>query len=254
MQFVFKIHRTLSAPFELPLGVDRFHFVKMYLGVLARYLKLKLGFYDILTQLANKYSSDKGVTIYPFHSYTLQYSNLLKDIRHQKLSILEIGLARKRDRGKLKSPCPSLNMWADYFPNASIYGLDIDDFSDIELPRTKIYRGDQGSTDDLEIIVADCGKFDIIIDDGSHASFHQQTSLKTLYPHLVTGGIYIIEDLHYQSPELEKSLPSTIKTKELLQNQKALEEMISGIESISVYSSTLGESTKNIDLGILIKN
>ena len=48
------------------------------------------------------------------------------------------------------------------------------------------------------------GKFDVIIDDASHASHHQQISLGALFPHLNSGGYYIIEDLDWQPNELEK--------------------------------------------------
>ena len=40
------------------------------------------------------------------------------------------------------------------------------------------------------------GDFDIIIDDGSHKMNHQQISFDVLFPHLKSGGIYVIEDLH----------------------------------------------------------
>jgi len=39
---------------------------------------------------------------------------------------------------------------------------------------------------------------DIIIDDASHASHHQQNAFLTLFPKLRSGGLYIIEDLRWQ--------------------------------------------------------
>jgi hypothetical protein len=41
------------------------------------------------------------------------------------------------------------------------------------------------------------GRFDLIVDDGSHESQDQFTSLTCLWPHLNPGGFYFIEDLHY---------------------------------------------------------
>ena len=38
-------------------------------------------------------------------------------------------------------------------------------------------------------------KFDLIIDDGSHASIHHIVTLDSLYPCLKNGGIYVIEDM-----------------------------------------------------------
>ena len=57
-------------------------------------------------------------------------------------------------------------------------------------------------------------KFDIIIDDGSHASHHQQISLAILFRHLADGGLYIVEDLHYQPAGLE--LPNITLTRDFL--------------------------------------
>ena len=60
--------------------------------------------------------------------------------------------------------------------------------------------------------------FDIIIDDGSHASYHQQLSFKTLFPTLKSGGIYSIEDLNWQPQEYEATLPASRKTAEWLRD------------------------------------
>jgi len=40
------------------------------------------------------------------------------------------------------------------------------------------------------------GKFDIIIDDGSHQMQHQMASLYLLFNAIKPGGIYVVEDLH----------------------------------------------------------
>ncbi len=39
-------------------------------------------------------------------------------------------------------------------------------------------------------------KFDIIIDDGSHADSDQWKSLGNFFPYLKEGGIYVIEDIN----------------------------------------------------------
>jgi len=64
--------------------------------------------------------------------------------------------------------------------------------------------------------------FDIIIEDASHASHHQQIALGVLFPHLRSGGLYIIEDLHWQDPGLEK--PNVPKTNDLLKKLQILGE------------------------------
>jgi hypothetical protein len=56
-------------------------------------------------------------------------------------------------------------------------------------------------------------EFDIILDDASHASHHQQNAFLELFPKLTSGGIYIIEDLRWQPEAYER--PGITKTAEL---------------------------------------
>jgi hypothetical protein len=58
-------------------------------------------------------------------------------------------------------------------------------------------------------------RFDIIIDDASHASYHQQLAFKTLWKQLAPGGLYIIEDLHWQSPVFEAAMPAVPLSRDL---------------------------------------
>lgn len=215
------IRRKLSASYELPLNTSASWFLLTYSHILFKKARIALGLYDPLTQIASKYPTDKGVMIFPFLSYTRHYADLFEKIRHQELNILEIGLARRGIRNSAGYTCPSLEMWLEYFPNAKLYGFDIDDFSAVNLPRTTIVRGDQGKPEDLMRIIDICPKFNIIIDDGSHASFHQQITLKTLFPFVESQGLYIIEDLFYQPP-IEKALPVKMKTIAVLKNSEAL--------------------------------
>ena len=61
---------------------------------------------------------------------------------------------------------------------------------------TRFHRADQGSADDLAALCAKEGPFDVIIDDGSHLSFHQLFTFHHLFDALKDGGIYVIEDVH----------------------------------------------------------
>ena len=198
MYLTYELRRSLSQPYSLPLDVSRGEFVRMHAGVLARRLGISLRLYDPLTSLAERYRSDKGVTVFPFHGYTLHYSKLFEPFRQRPIKLLEIGLARRTERGNAGIDCPSLRMWLEYFPQASIAGFDIDDFSAVRLPRARIFRGDQGDPSDLVKVAREYGAFDIIIDDGSHASYHQQVTIETLFPFLAPGGLFVIEDLAWQ--------------------------------------------------------
>ncbi len=57
--------------------------------------------------------------------------------------------------------------------------------------------------ENIQSATQDIKDVDIIIDDASHASHHQQNAFVTLFPKLRSGGLYIIEDLRWQRPAYE---------------------------------------------------
>jgi hypothetical protein len=147
---------------------------------------------DKLTELANKYASDKG-TVAPSKGhhgprlhFTPKYSEYFEPIKDEKLNILEIGVGSG----------PSLKMWYDYFPNATIHAIDVVSQKQHENERVKTYVCDQSNREQLEQVMEKIGPVDIIIDDGSHVIKHQQISLGVLFKHVKKGGQYWIEDLH----------------------------------------------------------
>ena len=227
MSLIHRVRRYLSRPYAIPADVHASRFVQLLIQASFRRLKVALGAYDPLTRLADKHRTDKGVTLYPFMAYSVHYDKLFSRYRDKEVRILEIGLGPQG-----LSTCPSLKTWADYFPKATIYGFDIQDFSHVQLPRTHIFQGDQGKPEDLLKIVQNCPEFDIIIDDGSHASFHQQITLKTLFPYLADDGYFIIEDLIGIPQDLEAELPTDQTTRELLKDPTALNELVSGVDNV----------------------
>jgi cephalosporin hydroxylase len=95
----------------------------------------------------------------------------------------------------------SIRTWHEYFPSATIAGVDI-----VEpppglrelAPRVKTFQADQSDPQQLRAIAETfkaSGGIDIVIDDGSHLCSHQITSYKALYPYLNPGGIYFVEDV-----------------------------------------------------------
>lgn len=162
----------------------------------------------------NATGSDKGTEVgwgagVP-HCYALTYEALFAGFRQEPFNLLEIGLDTASQHTGDPRDAPSLRVWRDYFPQASLFGYDINDFSFLELPGTVTHRGDQSSRQDLTRFLEANGlpRFRVILDDGSHASSHQQISLSALFPYLEPGGLYVIEDLHWQ-PEPET--PSTLE-------------------------------------------
>lgn len=170
----------------------------------AGYLKKLVLEPNWLTQLAAKYDSDKGAVYkgHLAHHYTRVYHELFRSKALEPIRILEIGLCRGRVEGWTQDQVPSLQMWLDYFPNAEVIGVDIEDFSWFSHSRVRIHRVDQGDRTMLAELASKENALDIIIDDGSHASVHQHLTLGVLFPSLKPGGLFVIEDLDWQPPEI----------------------------------------------------
>ena len=132
-----------------------------------------------LKEIGSKYPTNKND-----YGFLNIYEKYFKNLRDKKLNILEIGV----DKGD------SLRLWREYFFNSNICGLDIDK-KDFIIKDVEIYQGDQNDKILLNKIANKYGKFDIIIDDGSHVSKHVINSFNYLFDHLSQNGIYIVEDL-----------------------------------------------------------
>ncbi len=173
-----------------------------------------------LTALANKFRSDKGTQSSFAHKYSYLYDLLFWPYRDAKINFLELGLAvggpdTSGGQAERRVASPSVAMLLEYFRCAHVFGFDISDFSHIQHDRFTFTRGDMGVEADLVGLTRTAPHFDIVIDDGSHASYHQQLALRVLWPKLVAGGLYIIEDLHWQSPVFEAAMPRVPLTREL---------------------------------------
>lgn len=160
-----------------------------------------------LTELANLYGTDKG-TVSPVpgwaaNHYTDVYEAYLGRFRESAITILEIGLGVAGNRWDTRivqgrnTGGASLKMWYDYFPRATIYGIDVNPCAYLNNDRIATFVADQGDVADLRAFTDAAGSatFDVIIDDGSHRPDHQQTSLSFLFDKLSPGGLYFIEDL-----------------------------------------------------------
>ena len=132
-----------------------------------------------LKDIGSKYPTNKND-----YGFLTIYEKYFKFLRHKKINILEIGV----DKGD------SLRLWREYFINANICGLDINK-KEFTIKNVEIYQGDQNDKILLNKIAAKYGKFDIIIDDGSHISKHIINSFDHLFDHLSQDGIYVVEDL-----------------------------------------------------------
>lgn len=140
-----------------------------------------------LNKLAVHFKTDKWGT----HRYTRHYQRHLQHLKNRKFNLLEIGIGGYNRAGQGGA---SLRMWKAFFPNAQIFGMDIQDKSFVDEDRITTFIGDQSDPDSLNAIAEKIGEIDVIIDDGSHRSPHVITTFETLFPLLKDGGIYAIED------------------------------------------------------------
>ncbi len=142
---------------------------------------------DPLTRAAIRSGSDK----YGGHVYTPIYHKLFASRREEPVRLLEIGIGGydAEHAGGL-----GLKMWAEYFPNGTIIGLDISRKTLDLPPRVRVIQGSQTDDTLLVRLSQEYGPFDIVIDDGSHVVSHMLGSFRTLYPLIAPDGIYAIED------------------------------------------------------------
>lgn len=146
---------------------------------------------NLLEQLAAKYRPSKIQ-----HDYIRHFWRHFRDTRLEVRKFCEIGLA---DHKGEKHP-DSLMMWEEFFPNAEIWGVDINpECRSFEGGRRKILIGDQKDPAFLRHVAeATGGDLDIIVDDGEHSTQAILTSLTWLFGALNDHGMYVIEDLMYQ--------------------------------------------------------
>jgi tetratricopeptide (TPR) repeat protein len=113
-------------------------------------------------------------------------------LRDRPIRLLEIGVG---GYGTKTLGGQSLAMWADYFSNGQITGIDNAEKRLDLNPRVKLFRGSQEDPAFLRQVCAERGPFDIVIDDGSHVPKHVVVSFQVLFPSLADGAIYVIEDV-----------------------------------------------------------
>lgn len=172
-----------------------------------------------LTDLADHYGSDKGSKK---HRYSELYQMLFLPYRKRRVNFLEMGLQiggpeHGKSADRATTDAPSVRMWLEFFPNGNIHGLDVSDFSWLKDPRFTFHRCDMDTRENIRTTATGIKEsFDIVIDDASHASHHQQNGFLELFGKVKSGGLYIIEDLRWQPDGMEKK--GITKTAELFQS------------------------------------
>lgn len=137
-----------------------------------------------LDELAEEYGTDKGPS---GHGYTTVYFDRLSHLTSRRFKMLEIGVLFGA----------SMRMWEEFFPLAEIRGIDIDSACSAHTAgRVSIDIVDQGSKADMQAYADREGGFKLVVDDGGHRMHQQILSFEVLFPTLLPGGMYIVEDTH----------------------------------------------------------
>jgi glycosyltransferase involved in cell wall biosynthesis len=174
-----------------------------------------IGRLPTMTILAERFNTDKNRHTGNRHFYSRIYDKLLSARRFSLRRLMEIGLCRGLAEQN-QTEMPSVELWQTYFPFCHVIGVDLTDFSRFNNERLSSLVCDQSKPDQLRAVAASVepGSLDVIIDDGSHASFDQQATLREFFPLLADGGWYFIEDLDWQPPGEDRG--KITPTKDLL--------------------------------------
>lgn len=164
----------------------------------------------VLDNLIEYYGSDKNLS-----GYNTVYGELLHNIRDKVTNVLEIGVGSLQYNNDFSfagntqhypqyRPGNSLRVWRDYFPNATIHGVDIEEDCRILENRIETFIFPSINLHLCKQHLFNF-KYDIIIDDGDHSAISQLITFKNLAPLLKEGGMYFIEDIGgyrgYEEPD-----------------------------------------------------
>jgi hypothetical protein len=91
-----------------------------------------------------------------------------------------------------------LRVWKDYFPNAMIFGADIDRDILFQEDRIKTFYMDQLDSKSIQDFwrMAECADFNLMVDDGLHTFEAGSTLFLNSIEYLAPEGVYVIEDVN----------------------------------------------------------
>jgi hypothetical protein len=164
---------------------------------------------SLLSELCDKYGSDKGEIKQSGHHYRWPsqtcadfYSRLFDHCRLSIKNVFECGIGTNNPNlassmGISGKPGVSLRVWKDYFPNAQVYGADIDKDILFEEERIKTFYIDQTDPSAIDELwgAVGCDGFQLMVDDGLHTFAAGICLFEKSISRLSNDGIYIIEDI-----------------------------------------------------------
>jgi SAM-dependent methyltransferase len=145
------------------------------------------------------------------HHYATTYSLLFQHRRRSIRRVFEVGIGTTDERfpanmTSIGSPGASLRAWRDFFPNAEIFGGDIDSNSLFQEPGISTFFCDQTDPHSISSMkkLTPGLQFDLIVDDGLHEFHAGVTFFREMSKMLSEDGVYVIEDVNW--PDLHKYL------------------------------------------------
>ena len=198
-----------------------------------------------ISSLCDKYGSDKGELRkdghpYPWasHTYADFYHRLFWHCRSSVRKVFECGLGTNNPNllssmGISGKPGASLRVWRDFFPNAMVYGADIDRDVLFEENRIKTFFIDQLDQNAIksfwyEIDVED---FDFMVDDGLHTFEAGSSLFLNSIARLGINGIYVIEDV---------SQKDLLRYKDFFRNKEYV------VEYVCLFRPSIGLGDNNL--------
>ena len=140
-------------------------------------------------------SSDKEGHRSGDHKYGFIYEFLINSLLrkfNRKLKLLEIGVSRYTDL----VGGTSLDVWQHLGVFYPIVAIDIEPYEKQLNTGVWFYEQDAYTDETVDRIHRLHGRFDLIIDDGSHEIADQEFFLIKYYDLLNTGGFLLCEDVH----------------------------------------------------------
>jgi hypothetical protein len=152
-----------------------------------------------MCRVMSRYGSDKGTK----HNYTTLYSVLFGKLRTKPLRIFELGLGTNNPHldssmGVDGRPGASMRGWRELFPQAQIYGADIDREILFTDDRIETFYCDQLDSDAIRDLWSQPSlrePMDLIIDDGLHTLEGNVSFMNGSLEHLRSGAVYLVEDI-----------------------------------------------------------
>jgi len=158
-----------------------------------------------LCKIMGDNKSDKGSEniTRSWHNYTTFYYSIFKHMQNKELRVFELGLGTNNtslpsNMGADGRPGASLYGWKEFFPQASIFGADIDKDILFVDEKIKTYYCDQRDPGAIARMWAEpdlAEGFDIMVDDGLHSFNANACFFEHSIAKLKSGGWYIIEDV-----------------------------------------------------------